>query len=85
MIADPYQTKPIGSAEVKNDRLDTKVRKQLRRVVMIAASYVPLYEICGAAHLCAGASNPSRSGQTSKTRFTLYSITMESSTRGTVQ
>lgn len=45
VVADPYQTKAIGSAEVKNDRLDAKLLAQLRRAGMIAESYVPPDEI----------------------------------------
>ncbi|MWV39620.1 IS110 family transposase [Natrialba sp. INN-245] len=45
VVADPYQTKAIGIAEVKNDRLDAKLRKQLRRAGMVAESYVPPGEI----------------------------------------
>ena len=41
VVADPEQTKAIGIAEVKNDRLDAKVLAQLRRAGMIAQSYVP--------------------------------------------
>ena len=45
VVADPYQTKAIGSAEVKNDRLDAKLLAQLRRAGMVAESYVPPEEI----------------------------------------
>jgi transposase len=41
VVADPTQTKAIGYAEVKNDRLDVKLLAQLRRAGMIAESYVP--------------------------------------------
>lgn len=41
VVADPTQTKAIGFAEVKNDRLDAKLLAQLRRAGMIAESYVP--------------------------------------------
>jgi transposase len=44
-VADPQQTKAIGIAEVKNDRLDAKLLAQLRRAGMIAESYVPPEEI----------------------------------------
>lgn len=44
-VADPRQTKAIGIAEVKNDRLDAKLLAQLRRAEMIAESYVPPQEI----------------------------------------
>jgi len=40
VVADPTQTKAIGYAEVKNDRLDAKLLAQLRRAGMIAESYV---------------------------------------------
>ena len=40
-VADPRQTKAIGIAEVKNDRLDAKLLAQLCRADMIAESYVP--------------------------------------------
>jgi transposase len=43
--ADPTQTKAIGYAEVKNDRLDAKLLAQLRRAGMIAESYVPSEEL----------------------------------------
>ena len=45
VVADPQQTKAIGIAEVKNDRLDAKLLAQLRRVGMIAQSYVPPEEL----------------------------------------
>lgn len=45
VVADPGQTKAIGYAEVKNDRLDAKLREQLRRADMVATSYVPSDEI----------------------------------------
>ena len=45
VVADPYQTKAIGIAEVKNDRLDAKLLAQLRRAGMVAKSYVPPEEI----------------------------------------
>jgi len=41
VVADPQQTKAIGTAEVKNDRLDAKLLAQLRRADMVAESYVP--------------------------------------------
>ena len=41
VVADPGQTKAIGYAEVKNDRLDAKLLAQLRRSGMIVASYFP--------------------------------------------
>ena len=41
VVADPIQTKAIGYAEVKNDRLNAKLLAQLRRADMIAESYVP--------------------------------------------
>lgn len=44
-VADPRQTKAIGIAEVKNDRLDAKLLAQLYRAEMIAESYVPSHEI----------------------------------------
>lgn len=44
-VADPRQTKAIGTAEVKNDRLDAKLLAQLCRADMIAESYVPAEEI----------------------------------------
>ena len=44
-VADPRQTKAIGTAEVKNDRLDAKLLAQLCRADMIAESYVPPDEI----------------------------------------
>jgi len=44
-VADPRQTKAIGTAEVKNDRLDAKLLAQLCRAGMIAESYVPAEEI----------------------------------------
>ena len=44
-VADPRQTKAIGTAEVKNDRLDAKLLAQLCRADMIAESYVPSTEI----------------------------------------
>lgn len=40
-VADPRQTKAIGIAEVKNDRLDAKLLAQLCRADMVAESYVP--------------------------------------------
>ena len=45
VVADPRQTKAIGTAEVKNDRLDAKLLAQLRRADMIAESYVPTNDI----------------------------------------
>ncbi len=45
VVADPSQTKAIGHAEVKNDRLDAKLLAQLRRAGMIAESYVPSEEL----------------------------------------
>ncbi len=45
VLADPGQTKAIGYAEVKNDRLDAKLLAQLRRAGMIAESYVPSEEL----------------------------------------
>jgi len=45
VVADPYQTKATGSAEVKNDRLDAKLLTQLRRAGMTTESYVPPDEI----------------------------------------
>lgn len=45
VVADPQQTKAIGVAEVKNDRLDAKLLAQLRRAGMIAQSYVPSEEL----------------------------------------
>jgi len=45
VVADPGQTKAIGYAEVKNDRLDAKLLAQLRRADMLATSYVPNEEI----------------------------------------
>jgi transposase len=45
VVADPQQTKAIGTAEVKNDRLDAKLLAQLRRAGMIAQSYVPSEEL----------------------------------------
>ena len=45
VVADPQQTKAIGIAEVKNDRLDAKLLAQLRRAGMIAKSYVPSEEL----------------------------------------
>jgi len=45
VVADPTQTKAIGYAEVKNDRLDAKLLAQLRRAGMIAESYVPSEEL----------------------------------------
>ena len=44
-VADPGQTKAIGYAEVKNDRLDAMLLAQLRRADMLATSYVPSDEI----------------------------------------
>jgi len=44
-VADPRQTKAIGTAEVKNDRLDAKLLAQLCRADMIAESYVPAEDI----------------------------------------
>jgi len=44
-VADPRQTKAIGIAEVKNDRLDAKLLAQLCRADMIAESYVPPADI----------------------------------------
>lgn len=44
-VADPRQTKAIGIAEVKNDRLDAKLLAQLCRADMVAESYVPPKEI----------------------------------------
>jgi transposase len=44
-VADPRQTKAIGTAEVKNDRLDAKLLAQLCRADMVAESYVPAEEI----------------------------------------
>ena len=41
VVADLGQTKAIGIVEVKNDRLDAKLREQLRRAKMVAESYVP--------------------------------------------
>jgi transposase len=45
VVADPTQTKAIGYAEVKNDRLDAKLLAQFRRAGMIAESYVPPEEL----------------------------------------
>jgi len=45
VVADPTQTKAIGYAEVKNDRLDAKLLAQFRRADMIAESYVPPQEL----------------------------------------
>jgi transposase len=45
VVADPTQTKAIGYAEVKNDRLDAKLLTQFRRADMIAESYVPPQEL----------------------------------------
>ena len=45
VVADPQQTKAIGIAEVKNDRLDAKLLAQLRRAGMVAQSYVPPEEL----------------------------------------
>ena len=45
VVADPQQTKAIGIAEVKNDRLDAKLLAQLRRAGMIAQSCVPPEEL----------------------------------------
>jgi len=45
VVADPFQTKAIGHARVKNDRLDAKLLAQLRRADLIAESYVPPDEI----------------------------------------
>ena len=45
VVADPQQTKAIGVAEMKNDRLDAKLLAQLRRAGMIAQSYVPSEEL----------------------------------------
>ena len=45
VVADPQQTKAIGIAEVKDDRLDAKLLAQLRRAGMIAQSYVPPEEL----------------------------------------
>ena len=45
VVADPTQTKAIGYAEVKNDRLDAKLLAQLRRAGMIAESYVSSEEL----------------------------------------
>lgn len=45
VVADPRQTKAIGTAEVKNDRLDAKLLAQLCRADMIAESYVPSDDI----------------------------------------
>ncbi|MDR5657733.1 IS110 family transposase [Halodesulfurarchaeum sp. HSR-GB] len=44
-VADPRQTKAIGTAEVKNDRLDAKLLAQLCRAGMVAESYVPPKDI----------------------------------------
>jgi len=44
-VADPRQTKAIGTAEVKNDRLDTKLLAQLCRADIVAESYVPPEDI----------------------------------------
>ena len=44
-VADPGQTKAIGTAEAKNDRLDAKFLAQLCRAGMIAQSYVPPEDI----------------------------------------
>lgn len=45
VVADPQQTKAIGTAEVKNDRLDAKLLAQLRKADMVAESYVPNEDI----------------------------------------
>jgi len=45
VVADPQQTKAIGTAEVKNDRLDAKLLGQLRKADMVAESYVPEEDI----------------------------------------
>ena len=45
VVADPQQTKAIGIAEVKNDRLDAKLLARLRRAGTIAQSYVPSEEL----------------------------------------
>ena len=44
-VADPRQTKAIGTAEVKNDRLDAKLLAQLCRADMVAESYVPAKDV----------------------------------------
>lgn len=44
-VADPRQTKAIGTAEVKNDRLDAKPLAQLCRADIMAESYVPPADI----------------------------------------
>jgi transposase len=45
VVADPNQTKALGVVEAKNDRLDAKLREQLRSAKLIAQSYVPPKEI----------------------------------------
>ena len=40
-VTNPFRTKAIGHARVKNDRLDAKLFAQLRRAELIAESYVP--------------------------------------------
>jgi len=54
VVTDPYQAKAIGSAEVKDDRIDAKLREQLRRAGMIAESYVSPDEIRGRRELVRG-------------------------------
>ncbi len=44
-VDDPRQTKAIGTAEVKNDRLDAKLLAQLCRADMVAESYVPAKDV----------------------------------------
>lgn len=44
-VTNPRQTKAIGTAEVKNDRLDAKLLAQLCRADMVAESYAPTEDI----------------------------------------
>jgi hypothetical protein len=84
VVADPTQTKAIGYAEVKNDRLDARLLAQLRRAGMIAESYVPPEELREHRALVRGRKRlRSKSTPTSRTKFTRYSIRKVFRTIGT--
>ena len=84
VVADPQQTKAIGVAEVKNDRLDAKLLAQLRRAGMVAQSYVPPEELRERRALVRGRETAGQEAHgLQKRRFTLYSTNMVSPTTGT--
>ena len=82
VIADPAQTKAIGYAEVKNDRLDAKLLAQLRRAGMIAESYVPPEELRERRALVRGRKRLVEKRTDVKKKFTHYSTNTGSPTTG---